>query len=353
MLTRIALVAVVVLAAARPGFSQPQLTLPQPSPAASVSQRVGITDITVTYHRPAVSKREIWGKLVPYGEVWRAGANENTVVTFTTEVSLGGRTVPAGSYGLHMIPTASDWTVILSKEARAWGSFFYDEKEDAARVTVTPKASDFQERLLYTFDDPTERSVVATLHWEKLAVPIRIEVNTPEVVAASLRTELRGLPGFSSQAYAQAASWCARNQVNLDEAQKWADRAVSMSENFQTLRARALVAEKKGDAPLAQQLRDKSLGVATEADMNGYGYTLLGEGKVDEAISVFRQNVAKYPASWNTYDSLGEALAVAGKKAEAISNYQKARSMVRDETNQKRIDGILSGLTAGGAASTK
>jgi hypothetical protein len=353
MFTRIVLAAVVVLAAARPGFSQPQLTVPQPSPAASVSQRVGITDVTITYHRPAVNKREVWGKLVPYGEVWRAGANENTVVTFSTEVSVGGRTLPAGSYGLHMIPTANDWTVIFSKQARAWGSFFYDEKEDAARVTVTPAASGFQERLLYTLDDPTDRSVVATLHWEKLAVPIRIEINTPEVVAASLRTELRGLAGFSWQAFAQAASWCARNDVNLDEAQKWAERAVSMNENFQTLRARAAVAEKKGDAPLAKQLRDKSLTVATEADMNTYGYSLLGSGKVDEAIAVFRQNVEKYPASWNTYDSLGEGLAAAGKKAEAISNYQKARSMVPDETNQKRIDGILSGLTGSGAARTK
>ena len=151
--------------------------------------------------------------------------NENTVLTFSTEVSVGGRTLPAGSYGLHMIPTASDWTVIFSKESRAWGSFFYDEKEDAARVTVTPKTADFQERLLYTLDDPTDRGVVATLRWEKVAVPIPIEVNTPEVVAASLRTELRGLPGFSWQSFAQAASWCARNDVNLDEAQTWYRRA--------------------------------------------------------------------------------------------------------------------------------
>ena len=178
-------------------------------------------------------------------------------------------------------------------------------------------------------------------------------MNTPEVVAASLRTELRGLPGFSWQGFAQAASWCARNDVNLDEAQTWADRAIAMTENFQTLRARALVAEKKGDAPMARQLRDKSLTIAHEADMNTYGYTLLRAGKVDEAIAVFRQNVAKYPASWNTYDSLGEALAKAGKTAEAVTNYQKARSMVRDDTNHKRIDGILSGLGAAPTSSTK
>jgi hypothetical protein len=353
MARTIALAAVVVLAGAGVALAQPQLTVPQPSPAASVSQRVGLTDVSIAYHRPAVNGREVWGKLVPYGQVWRAGANENTVITFTTEVIVGGHPLPAGSYGLHMIPTPSDWTVIFSKESHAWGSFFYDEKDDAARVTVTPHAADLQERLVYTLDEPTDRGLVATLRWEKLAVPIRIEVDTPAVVTASLRTELRGLAGFTWQGFAQAANWCARNGVNLDEAQAWADRAVSMNENFTTLRARALVAEKKGDASLAQQLRDKSMTVATEADMNQYGYSLLGTGKVDDAIVVFRQNVAKYPASWNTYDSLGEALALAGKKTEAVANYQKARSMVRDETNQKRIDGILAGLGASGTAATK
>jgi hypothetical protein len=349
MLARIALVAALVTAVASPGLAQVQLTVPQPSPAASVSQRVGITDITVTYHRPAVNNRAVWGTLVPHDQVWRAGANENTVITFSTEVSVGGHVLPAGSYGLHMIPTAADWTVIFNKESHAWGSFFYDQKEDAARVTVTPRASGFEERLSYTLDEPTDRSVVATLHWEKLAVPVRIEVSTPAVVAASLRTQLRGPAGFTWQGFAQAAAWCARNEVNLDEAQAWADRAIVLNENFQTLRARALVAEKKGDAQMAEQLRGKSLTVATEADMNGYGYTLLQAGKKDEAIAVFRQNVAKYPSSWNVYDSLGEALAQAGETAEAVSNYQKARSMVRDDTNQKRIDGILSGLAPGAA----
>ena len=119
---------------------------------------------------------------------------------------------------------------------------------------------------------------------------------------------------------------------------------MKLNENFTTLNARALVAEKKNDATMAGQLRAKALTVANEADMNNYGYTLLQSGKTDEALKVFRQNVAKYPESWNTYDSLGEGLAAAGNKADAITNYRKARSMVKDETNQRRIDGILKGL---------
>jgi hypothetical protein len=238
------IVRAIVVSFALAGFAAaqtPPLELPQPSPAASVSQRIGLTDITISYHRPAVNKREVWGKLVPYGQVWRAGANENTVLTLGTDAIVGGQKVPAGSYGLHMIPTPTTWTVILSRESKAWGSFFYDQKADAARFTVTPAASDFEERLLYTLDDPSDRHVTATLRWEKLAVPISIDVETPALVAASLATQLHGLPGFAWQSLAQAASWCARNDVALDDAQAWADKAVTLNENFTTLRAKAAV----------------------------------------------------------------------------------------------------------------
>ena len=115
----------------------PPLQLPQASPEASVSQTVGLTDITITYHRPAVAKRTVWGDLVPYGQVWRAGANENTTIEFSTPVTIGGKKIPAGTYGLHMIPTdKGDWTIILSSVSSAWGSFSYDEKEDVVRVPV-------------------------------------------------------------------------------------------------------------------------------------------------------------------------------------------------------------------------
>lgn len=338
--------AIAWLAGVAAAFAQPPITLPQPSQAASAGQRVGLTDITITYHRPAVNKREVWGKLVPYGQVWRAGANENTVITFSTPVSVGGHALPAGSYGLHMIPTEREWTVIFNKESKAWGSFFYDQADDAARVTVTPAAAPFEEHLAYTFDDVTDKSAVATLHWEKLAVPIRIDVDTPSVVVASLHSELRGLPGFSWQRLAQAADWCATNNVNLDEAGKWADQAVSQQENFTTLRAKASVADRKGDAAAARDLRAKATTVASEADLNNYGYQLLGSGKVDEAIATFRDNVKRHPDSWNTYDSLGEGLAMKGVKAEAAENYRKALDMTKDQKQKDRITAILSKLSS-------
>src|ERR1043165_9721033 len=129
-----------------------QLKLPEPSPAATTEQTIGITEIKVVYHRPAINGRTVWGQLVPYNEPWRAGANENTTVTFSSDVKVGGKPLKAGTYGLHMIPTAKDWTIAFSNMSAAWGSFTYDQKEDALRVTVTRGTSHTsQERLLYRF----------------------------------------------------------------------------------------------------------------------------------------------------------------------------------------------------------
>ncbi|HEU4734212.1 MAG TPA: DUF2911 domain-containing protein, partial [Kofleriaceae bacterium] len=127
--------ATLLLFASATADAQVALKLPEQSPAATVSQTVGLTEITVVYHRPAVNGRPIWGKLVPYGETWRAGANENTTIAFSTDVKVGGKPLKAGTYGLHMLPTAKDWTIMFSTMTAAWGSFTYDQKEDALRVT--------------------------------------------------------------------------------------------------------------------------------------------------------------------------------------------------------------------------
>ncbi|HEX6106022.1 MAG TPA: DUF2911 domain-containing protein [Gemmatimonadales bacterium] len=323
----------------------PPLVMPKASPRATISQQVGLTEIRISYDRPAVGGREVWGKLVPYDSVWRAGANENTVIAFSSPVRVAGQEVPAGRYGLHMIPTQGEWTVILSRQADAWGSFSYDPGEDLLRVRTTPVPAEPQERLAYTFDAPGADSVVATLRWDELAVPIPIAVNARQVVADSLRQQLRGLHQFFWQPWSQAAAWCAANDVNLDEATEWAQRSIAIQENYTNLRVKATLLEKRGDAASAAELRRRSLAVATEADMNAYGYELLGQDRVDSAIVVFRKNVQDYPRSWNTYDSLGEALAKKGDRKRAAAMYTKAREMTQDPNQRKRIDGILAGLT--------
>src|SRR5213075_1165178 len=158
--------------------SQPtELNIPRVSQRASVTQRIGLTDITITYHRPAVGGREIWGKTIPYGKVWRAGANENTTITFTDDVTVEGKPLAAGSYGLHTFPDKDQWTIIFSKNSTSWGSFSYDEKEDALRVTTKPHAAESFEVLTYVFDDVKPDSATAVLRWEKLAVPFHVSVD--------------------------------------------------------------------------------------------------------------------------------------------------------------------------------
>ncbi|MBA2457941.1 MAG: DUF2911 domain-containing protein [Gemmatimonadales bacterium] len=323
----------------------PPLVMPKQSPRATVGQTVGLTEITITYDRPAAAGREVWGKLVPFDSVWRAGANENTVIAFSSPVTVGGQQVPAGRYGLHMIPTSGDWTIILSRQASAWGSFSYDPKEDVVRVKTRPAPAEPQERLAYTFDSPGSDSVVATLRWEKLAVPFPIAVQSKQVVVDSLRQQLRGLHRFFWQPWAQAAAWCNANDVNLAEATEWAQSSIAIQENFTNLRAKAALLEKQGDAASAAELRRRSFELAVEADINAYGYELLGQGKTDSAIAVFRKNTKDYPRSWNTYDSLGEALARKGDKKRAAEAYGKARAMTQDPNQKKRIDGILAGMS--------
>lgn len=314
------------------------LKVPQVSQRATVSQTVGLTEISITYNRPLVNGRKVWGGLVPYGEVWRAGANENTTISFSTDVTVGGTKLAAGIYGLHMIPTASEWTIILSREHQGWGSYDYDAKDDALRVKATPGTGPMVEQLLYTFDDTKADSVNATLHWEKLQISLPIAVDTNAVVAESFRHQLKGAPQFSWQGWNQAAAWCLAHGTNLDEAARWVDRSLTLGENFTNLNTKAGLVEKKGDAAQAAELRKRALAKATEVEINLYGYQLLGQKKVDEAIAIFEKNTKDHPDSWNTYDSLAEAYGVKGDKAKAISLYQKARGMTKAADQQKRID---------------
>lgn len=322
----------------------PALTLPQASPAAAVRQTVGLTEIEVSYHRPAVKGRKVWGGLVPFGQVWRAGANENTVVSFSTPVSVGGTTLPAGRYGLHMLPTPTAWTVILSSQSHGWGSYSYDPKEDVARVTVIPVPAEATERLVYTFDDPTDHSVTLFLRWDQLRVPIPFVVDTKAVVVQGLRDQLKGLHQFFPESWSGAAAWCMRSDTNLDEAMVWADRSLAIKPTFAGYRTKAALLEKQGDGKGAEAQRAKGLAIATEVEVNQAGYTLLGQHKVDEAIALFRKNAETHPESWNVYDSLAEAYAIKGNRDQAAAAYRLALARVKADDQRTRIQQELAKL---------
>jgi tetratricopeptide (TPR) repeat protein len=343
----LALAAVPLLFSGAFGVAQPRFPQAEASPAAVVTQTIGITKVTVDYHRPGVKGRQVWGKLVPFGEVWRAGANENTTISFADPVMIEGKPLAAGTYGLHMIPTEGDWTVIVSRNATSWGSYFYDKAEDVFRVPVKPRPADPQEWLSYEFTDLTDSSAVLLLRWEKLAIPVRVTLDTRSLILARAKNEyLRGMAGFTWQGFNQAAAYCLANNINLDEAMRWADQSTALNTNFSNLRVKAGLLEKAGRKQEADALREQSMKLATEAEINTLGYQYMNAGKMKEALETFKKNVKDHPDSWNVYDSLAEAYEKSGEKKLAMENYSQALKRVQDATNKKRITETLQKLGA-------
>lgn len=322
-----------------------QLKLPDASPAATTEQTIGITDIKVVYHRPGVNGRAIWGELVPYNDVWRTGADENTLVSFSSDVKIAGKPLHAGTYGLHAIPTTKDWTIIFSNATTSWGSFSYDQKEDALRVTVTPRAeANNEERLLYRFDDLGDSKGTLVLRWEKIAVPIAIEIETPKVVMASIRNELRGQAGYRDTNLTTAARYWLRNGGDLEEALKLADRAIEAGGQYPAHMIKAQILDKKGDAKLAAAERTKAEPLATANDLVRVGYGQFNEKKYDDAIKTLTGATKRFPDSVNAYSVLGNALAAKGDKPGATAAYNKALALAKDPGQKKDIQADLAKL---------
>jgi tetratricopeptide (TPR) repeat protein len=326
-------------------FAQTTITLPKASPHALVKQTIGLTDITVDYHSPAVKNRTVWGGLVPYDKIWRAGANENTKISFTDDVSIGGKPLAAGTYGLHMIPTKDKWTIIFSKNHTSWGSYFYKKEEDALRVEVTAKAHPHTEWLTYTFFDKSENSVTLSLLWEKLEIPVKIDVDVNAIVFANMKNELRNIPGFTWDGFYAAADFCYKNNMETEQALKWVETANKYSQNnFNVLKLKANLLERSGDKEEADKVMKEAVGFATENELNTYGYDLVNANKIDEAVEIFKLNVKRNPKSWNAHDSYAEALAKKGKKKEAIKEYKTALKNTPPEAQVKRISKTIKEL---------
>jgi tetratricopeptide (TPR) repeat protein len=328
--------------------AQEALRTPWASPRAQVSQEVGISTVTIDYGRPAVKGRAIWGGLVPWGKVWRAGANENTTFTLTDDANIEGHPLAAGVYGLHLLPREQGVTLIFSNNSTSWGSFTYDETEDALRVEVKAVEAPMAEWLSYEFDELTSTSALCRLHWEKRAVPFHITFDTPTIVLANARDSyLRDRPGFSAGGWANAASYCLQSGVDLEEGLSWAERAVSMESSFSNLNLQAALLDKLGRATEAVALRAKALPLATEVELNALGYQQLQAGQLDAAIATFETNSKQHPESWNAWDSLGEGLQTKGDKVRAREAYGKALTLVaaaNDAGNKARIEKVLKEL---------
>ena len=317
-----------------------QITIPRtPSPAAIVSQTIGISTVTVKYSRPAVKGREIWGALVPYGwnvqpfgagneAPWRAGANENTVVEFSHEAKVEGQQIPAGTYGLFFVINKDNTgEVVLSKDSRSWGSFFYDAKQDQLRSKIQLRTIPQTELLTYDFTNNTKNSSELVLNWEKKQFPVKIEFAVDNIVMANATEELKGTKGFTAQGFISAANYAVQNKVNYEQALKWIDQAIAQNNSFTALNVKAAILTQMGQTAEAEKINSDALPLATENELNSYGYQLLGEGKHDKAIEIFKLNTKRHPKSANTWDSLGEGYATKGDKKNAIINFKKSLSM--------------------------
>ena len=343
-LTKLILVPVLFIAVNISAQNLPQV---QASPHAKVMQEIGLSEIAIDYNRPAVKGREVWGGLVPYGMTnlgfgtakespWRAGANENTTISFTDDVKINDRLLPAGTYGLHMIPTEEDWTIIFSKTSTAWGSFFYDQKDDALRITARPEKSDFAEWLTYGFENLTNKSADVFLKWENLIIKFSAEFDTDNIVLDRFRKTLVGAAGFNANNYQQAAAYCIARNINLDEASKWIDHSISIQKTGSNLLTKSQLLEKQGKKSEAAELTKEAINIATENELNTYGYTLMLQFKdIDRAIEIFKMNIEKYPNSWNVYDSLAEAFGVKGDKENAAKYYKLALDKAPENQHQR------------------
>lgn len=288
------------------------LDLPLASQHAVVTQSIGITDITVNYHRPLVKGRAIWGKVVPYGEVWRAGANINTTIKFTDAVTIEGQPLEKGIYGLQMLPGENEWTVIFSKVHTAWGAFTYNQADDALRVKVKPQASDMHEALTYDFDDVKADSAVVTLRWEKLAVPFKVGVNVHDIVKASLPNQLQGLAQYTWEGWDDAANYLLAEKYDLNDALKYEETSIGTEPRFDNYLTKSQILDAMGRKDESETAKRQALDRATAGQLYAYGRLLQGQGKQDEAFNYFKQAAQKDPNEWVVHDGTARIYSAQG-----------------------------------------
>ncbi|WP_041632860.1 DUF2911 domain-containing protein [Maribacter sp. HTCC2170] len=340
-----------------------QLDLPRGSQMAKVSQRVGITDISIEYSRPSVNDREVWGKLVPYGmnnlgfgtakeSPWRAGANENTIIKFDDDVKVEGKDLAAGKYGLHMvIHEDNKATIIFSKNYKAWGSYFYEPSADALQVDVNMTNAPHTEQLTFDFYDVSANSAIASLSWGEKKIPFKIEVDVANVVLADIRTKLENSPGFTRQTWEQAANFSLNNGGDLDEALRWIDATIAgqffSQKTFNNLGIKSRILAKQGKTGEASTVMDEAMEYATIFETHGYGRQLIGQGNKEKAMKIFKMNAKKNKGQWPVDFGLARGYSALGNYKTALKHLQIAAKRAPDQPNKDAIAGFLEKLKKG------
>jgi hypothetical protein len=336
-----------IVALGQIAFAQSDLKTPDVSQAAEVKQRIALTDITVNYHRPLVNGRKIWGGLVPYGKVWRAGANENTTIEFSDDVSVEGKPLAKGLYGLHMIPNADSSTVIFSKTNTGWGSYSYDQKDDALRVDVKPRPlAESKEALEFEFEDLKPNSTAVTLKWEKLGIPFTVSVNDTDQTLQNIRAQMKGAGQFAWQAPDQAAQFCLTKKIDLDEALRWADLSIQNEEWFENLSTKADILKALNRPDEAKTAWNKALEKSAAPQLYTYGRQLQNQKKGAEAIDIFKEVAKRFPNG--VYGDLAQARikSSTGDFPGALNDAKQAQSAAPSEGQKQAIQGLIDRLQA-------
>ncbi|HEV7329704.1 MAG TPA: DUF2911 domain-containing protein [Flavisolibacter sp.] len=350
-----------------PSFAQITLTqLPSGgNKKAFVGERIGLTDVTIRYDRPAVKGREgkIWGSLVPVGYVdqgfgsskaapWRAGANEATTIEFSNDVKIEGQPLKKGRYGFFIAYEPGEATLIFSNNSTDWGSYYYNEKEDALRVKVKPVAtSNSVEWLRYEFMDQTENAATIALVWEKQMIPFRVETDYISHQIASFQNELRTQRGFFWLPWMQAAQWCLQRNVNLEQALQWADSASGPSfggnMQFQAKATKAQILEKLGRSDEAAAVMKEAMPLANMNELHGYARSLLAQKKSKEAMEVFHANYKKNPAQFTTLVGLARGYSANGDYKNALKYAEQALPLAPNNLNKTSIAAMIEKLKKG------
>lgn len=347
------------------GYSQGQLTEPHSggNKKSSLSEMIGLTKITINYDRPGVKGRggKIWGTSVAhygladlgYGSSlaspWRAGANENTTITFSTDVTIEGNNLAEGTYGLFMALGELETTVIFSKNYTSWGSFFYNPAEDALRVVVKNQTLEKSvEWLKYEFTNETENSATIALMWEKRMIPFKVEADVNKIQLASFKNELRTTPGFTIQSYIQAAEYCLRNNVELQQGLIWANEAISGRligmKTFQSLYTKAKILKSLNRTAEADSVMNEAIPMGNARELYYYANALLEQKRTKEALDVFKLNYDRFPNTFTTNVGLGMGYSAIGDTKKALRYLNAALSQAPRPENKIKLETMIKNI---------
>lgn len=326
---------------------------PRRSPAAQITQTIGLSQLSIRYSRPSVKKRKVWGGMVAYGLTknrfgskkpmpWRAGANENTVFTTSDNLTIEGKPLPAGSYGLHMIVQESGKvTVIFSKNYTSWGSYFYLPKDDALRIDV--QLADYPvhvENLMYVFEDMTSNSTTVSLYWGRKKVSFKVSLEVHKLVIARMKKDLKTYPGFFWEGPLSAAQYCVNNKVALDQALIWVNQSIALRSTFANNREKASILIQQGKTKEALTYIDKVMPMGTIFQLHGLGRQLVRAKMQKKAMEVFTYNYKKHkdtPVTINFGMMRGHSALGEYKKALKYAKVALKHVPEDDKSNQRQL----------------